>query len=505
MADLAIFAEVLGTLLSWPTLGLVLLGVFVGIVGGALPGVGGALTVAIAMPFTLTMGNTNAIILLISIYNGVMYGGSISSILFNVPGDASAAATTLEGYPMTKQGRAIDALTISALSSGLGDLLGALVIILLLPVMVSVVLMFGTPEYFLVAVLGLSLIIVVSEGSFLKDAMAGGLGVLVATVGVAPMLPTERYTFGILGLYEGIDFVAALIGIFAVSEMLRLSRRSGSISREGDVDLSGSVITGAKKVLGRPITVIKSTLIGLFVGAIPGSGGSVSTFIAYGEAKRSSDNPEKFGDGAEEGVVATESANNATVSGSLIPTLTFGIPGSTTTAVLIGALMLHGVRPGPALFGEQITLTYSIFATLVICSFVIIVFGLLVVRWAGYITTINTDIIIPIIITLSVLGTFSLNANYIDVLVVLVMGVVGYLMETYEYSIVAFLLGLILGPIAEENLYRSLQLSGGDFGIFLSTPLRMILVAATVLVVVGPYVAPLFNRLTGSRNPEEVN
>ncbi|WP_435156688.1 tripartite tricarboxylate transporter permease [Haladaptatus sp. DFWS20] len=495
MADIGILADAARVVFAWPNIVLILLGVLIGIIGGALPGVGGALTVAIAMPFTLQMRSTSAIIFLMAIYNGVMYGGSISSILFNVPGDSSAAATTLEGYPMTKQGRAIDALTISALSSGLGDLFGAIVIILLMPVMVTLVLLFGTPEYFLVAIFGLSLIIVVSDGSFLKDMMAGGFGALIATIGVAPMSVTERYTFGLLGLYDGVDFVAALIGIFAISEMLRLSLRDGSISREGDVDVSGSVKSGVKTVLSRPITLLKSSGIGLLVGAIPGSGGSVSTFIAYGEAKRSSNDPDKFGTGAEDGVIATESANNATVSGALIPTLTFGIPGSTTTAVLIGALMLHGLRPGPALFDEQIGLTYSIFATLVICSLVIIVFGLLVVRWAGYITTINTDLIIPIIVCLSLLGTYSLHSNYIDVFVVLVMGVVGYLMDSYDYSLVAFLLGLILGPIAEENLYRSLQLSGGDFDIFLATPLRIVLVAMILLVIVGPYVRPLFDQL----------
>jgi putative tricarboxylic transport membrane protein len=492
MVDATILFEAMRTVFSWPLILLIVVGVLIGIIGGALPGVGGALSIAIVMPFTIGMESTSAIVFLISIYNGVMYGGSISSILFNVPGTASAAATSLEGYPMAKQGRAIDALTISALSSGLGDLFGALVVILLMPVMVTLVLMFGTPEYLLVAVFGLALIIVVSEGSFLKDVMAGGFGALLATIGVAPMAATPRYTFDVLGLYNGIDFVAALIGIFAVSEMLRLSQREGSISRESNTDIGGSVVNGVKQVLSKPLTFLKSSIIGLFIGAVPGSGGSVSTFIAYGEAKRSSTNSETFGNGAGEGLVATESANNATVSGSLIPTLTFGIPGSTTTAVLLGALLLHGLRPGPTLFEEQIGVTYAIFASLLVCGLIIMGVGLIAIRWAGYITTVDTDLIIPIILTLSILGTFSINANYIDVFVVLITGLIGYLMQSYDYSIVAFLLGLILGPIAEENLYRSLQLSGGSFDIFVAAPLRIALVAATLLVVVGPYMRPLF-------------
>lgn len=499
MADLSVLLNALGTVLTLSSLAILVLGVVIGMIGGGLPGVGGALTVAIATPFTLQMGNVHAIIFLIAIYNGVMYGGSISAILFNVPGTASAAATTLEGYPMAKAGRAVDALTISAVASSIGDFLGGLAVLATLPIMVTVVLMFGSPEYFLVAVLGLSLIIVISNGSFLRDTMAGGFGVMLATVGIAPMLPTQRYTFGLLGLYNGINFVAALIGIFAVSEMLRLSKRGGSISRGGDVSISGSVWSGIRTVVSKPITLIKSSVIGLLVGAVPGSGGSVSTFIAYGEAKRGSDNPEKFGDGAEEGIIATESSNNATVSGSLIPTLTFGIPGSTTTAVLIGALMLHGVRPGPALFGSQINLTYSIFISLLVCSLIILVLGLVAVRWAGYLTTVNTSVIIPIIIVLSVLGAFSLNSNYFDVFVVLALGIVGYFMELYDYSLVAFLLGLILGPIAEENLSRSLSLSGGSFDIFFATPLRLALIAATVLIVVGPYLGPLLSHYGGSK------
>ncbi|RDZ50240.1 hypothetical protein C5C07_19370 [Haloferax sp. Atlit-4N] len=498
MVDLSILFHAIETVVSWPGIALLALGVFIGIIGGGLPGVGGALTLAIATPFTLQMGDITAIIFLIGIYNGVMYGGSISAILFNVPGSASAAATTLEGYPMARVGRAVDALTISAVSSAIGDFLGGVAVLAILPVLVSIVLLFGTPEYFLVAVLGLSLIMVVSEGSFLKDAMAGGFGVMLATVGIAPMLPTQRYTFGQLGLHNGISFVAALIGIFAVSEMLRLSKQGGTISRGGDVDIGGSVRSGIRTVLSKPFTLIKSSIIGLLIGAVPGSGGSVSTFIAYGEAKRASNNPEKFGNGSEEGIIATESSNNATVSGSLIPTLTFGIPGSTTTAVLIGALMLHGIRPGPALFGAQINLTYSIFVSLVVCSLIVFALGLLVVRWAGYLTTVNTSVIIPIIIVLSVLGAFSLNSNYIDVFVVLALGIVGYFMESYDYSIVAFLLGLILGPIAEENLSRSLSLSNGSLDIFFATPLRLLLIVATVVIIVGPYLGPVLKQQLGS-------
>ena len=495
MVGVGVIFEAFQTVFSWPTVLLLVGGILIGIIGGALPGVGGALTLAILTPFTLQFGSTAAIIFLISAYNGVMYGGSISSILFNVPGSASAAATSLEGYPMTKQGKAVDALTISAVASGIGDILGAVVIILLLPVMVSIVLLFGTPEYFLIAVFGLSLIVVVSDGSFLKDVMAGGFGALVATVGIAPMSPTPRYTFGQFGLYDGVNFVAALIGIFAISEMLRLSRLQGSISGGSGGKLGGSVTDGIRNTLSNLTTIVKSSAIGLAVGAIPGSGGSVSTFIAYGEAKRASSSPEKFGQGSEEGVVATESANNATVSGSLIPTLTFGIPGSTTTAVLIGALLLHGLRPGPELFDSEVGLTSSIFVTILVCGILIIVIGLLAVRWAGYLTTINTDLIIPVIVTLSILGALSLNGNYTDVFVVLVMGVVGYLMSSHGYSIIALLLGLILGPIAEENLYRSLQLSGGSYDIFIASPIRIVLVLATIAVLFGPYLRKLLTAL----------
>nr|WP_158059672.1 tripartite tricarboxylate transporter permease [Halorussus halophilus] len=463
----------------------ILLGVLLGIFFGALPGIGATLGMAIVLPLTLPLGGADAIILLISIYSGAMYGGSIPAILVNVPGTAGDAATTFEGYPLARKGRAIDALTVSALSSAIGGVLAVIALIAISPVMVELVLLFGSPQYFLMAILGLSMITVITQGSTVKGITAGAFGLLLATVGVAPSVPIQRYTFDRLALYDGLNYVAILIGLFAIAEMISLSEEEQVAQSE--TGLEGSVFSGIRKTITYWVTLLKSAFLGLVIGAVPGSGASISNFIAYGEAMRSSKTPEKFGNGTEEGIVATDSANNGTVAGSLIPTLSFGIPGSGSTAVLLGGLIMHGLRPGPDLFTSQIGITYSVFLALLFGNLIILFVGLIVVPRTGYLTQVDTDLIIPVIVVLSSLGALALRNNWVDVWTIIVLGMVGYFMKKYNYSIIAFVLGAILGPIAEENLYRSLSISGGSFSIFLTDPLSLVLVVLTIVILAGPY------------------
>ncbi len=463
----------------------ILLGVLLGILFGALPGIGATLGMAIVLPLTLPLDGADAIILLISIYSGAMYGGSIPSILVNVPGTAGDAATTFDGYPMARQGKAINALVISAVSSAIGGVIAVLVLILISPILVELVLLFGSPQYFLMAVLGLSMITVVTTGSTVKGLTAGALGLLLATIGVAPTVPVQRYTFELIALYDGLDYIAILIGLFAIAEMVGLAKEK-QVSKS-ETGLEGSVMDGLRSIVKHPIVVLKSSLIGIIVGAVPGSGASISNFISYGEAMRSSKSPERFGNGAEEGVIATDAANNGTVGGALVPTLSFGIPGSGSTAVLLGGLIMHGLRPGPDLFTTQLNITYSVLLALFVGNVVILIVGLLVVPRTGYLTQVDTDIIIPIIVVLSSLGALALRNNWIDVWTIFVLGMVGYFMKKHDFSVIAFVLGAILGPIAEENLYRSLRISGGSFMVFLEDPLSLLLVVATVVILAGPY------------------
>lgn len=494
---LGALAEAADILFSWPTFGWMLVGLLLGIVFGALPGIGSSLGMAIILPLTLPIQGVNAVILLVAIYSGAMYGGSIAAILINVPGTAAAAATTFDGYPLSQQGKAKNALAMSATASSIGGFFTIIALFLVSSVLVEIVLAFGSPEYFLIAILGISMITVVAQGSMVKGLISGFFGLLLTTIGIAPVSPTLRYTFGQLALYDGLDYVAALIGLFATTEMLYLAGRQGGIA-EADVDIAGSLREGVSETFDRPVTVIKSAFIGMGVGAIPGSGASVSNFLAYTEAMRSSsDDRSRFGDGNPTGVIASEASNNGTVGGSLIPTLSFGIPGSGSTAVLLGGLIMHGMVPGPDLFTTQLSQTYSLFLSLLVGNVVILLLGLSVITRLSYITQIDSNYIIPIIMVLATLGALTLRTNWIDVALVVVLGFVGYYMRKHNYSLIAFVLGFVLGPIAEQNLLRSLQLSGGSFAIFVEKPLSLMLVIAIVIVLAGPYLGPRLSQLVG--------
>ncbi|MFP9061664.1 tripartite tricarboxylate transporter permease [Natrialbaceae archaeon A-chndr2] len=474
--------------------GFMILGCLLGIFFGALPGIGASLGMALVLPLTIALPPSVALIFLICIYSGAMYGGSIAAILINAPGTAPAAATTFDGYPMSRNGESLTALAISATGSAIGGFITITLLILLSPFLIEFILLFGSPEYFLIAFLGIVMITVVAKGAMLKGLFAGAMGLLLSTVGMAPMSIDHRYTFGSFELFDGINFVAVLIGLFAIAEMIKLSGQKGGISQA--TELSGSVIEGIRYVISKPILVIKSSLIGMGIGAIPGAGATVSNFIAYSEAVRSSSDPDSFGSGNKDGVLASESSNNGTIAGSIIPTIAFGIPGSAATAVFLGGLILHGLRPGPALFDEELATTYAFLIALLVSSFIILTVGLLVVTRASYITQIDTTYIIPTIFVLSYAGAYALRVSWVDIITVFVLGVIGYFMVKHNYSVIAFVLGVILGPIAEQNLYRSLQLSQGSWDIFINEPLPAILTLMIVVILIGPYLKPLAERVT---------
>lgn len=478
----------LDIVLSWPTIGFVILGVLLGIFIGSLPGLGPDLGMAVMLPLTLPLSGIDAIVLLVGIYSGALYGGSISAILINVPGTAASAATTFDGYPMAKQGKALVALTTSASASAISGFLTVIALFALSPVLIRIVLAFGTPEYFLMAVLGLAMIAVIAQGSLLKGLLTGALGFLLATIGVPPMTFQRRYTFDQIALYDGLDFVAVLIGLFAIAEMFKLANQKGGIS--GGLELQGKVMDGMRNIFAHKYLTVKSAFIGMGVGAIPGAGATVSNFLSYAEAVRSISNPTiPFGQGSPEGLIASEASNNGTVGGSLIPTLSFGIPGSASTAVLLGGLVMHGLNPGPQLFGEQLQVTYAVFLALLIGNVLILGIGLGFVSYASQLTRIDTELIIPVVLVLAMAGSFALRRNWLDPITIVVLGILGYYMFKYNYSVIAFVLGIILGPIAEENFHRSLIISEGSYAVFITRPISLLLVILTVIVLFGPAVS----------------
>ncbi len=471
----------------------IILGTVIGIVVGAIPGIGPALGTALALPFTVYMEPLSALLLIVALYDGAMYGGSIPSILLNTPGDGSAAASTLEGYPMAKNGDAVTALTISSTASAMGGLIGDLIAIFGSMFMLPFLLLFGTPEYFLLGVFGIVLVSLVSKGAFYKALLSGLLGLAVTVIGIAPGGAADvRYTFNSLALYDGISFLPVLLGLFGVATMAGLfAEKTGQISALDT--LGGSRWQGIKTTFSHWPTMIKSSIIGFIIGAIPGTGGTVATFVSYGEAVRSGKKDKiPFGQGNARGLVATEAANNASINGSLIPTLMFGIPGSATTAIVLAAMLLHGLRPGTAMFeGAGYALTIALFIGLFYSEVVIAIIGLASVRILGKLTTINKHIIIPSVILLSVVGIFSTHFNWLDVWVMIGAGLVGYLMTKFGFPVVPAVIGVVLGSIIEENLLRTLQLGGGSLRMLIERPISLLLVVLTVLIIVMPMIGAL--------------
>lgn len=487
--------EAITTLFSWPTYLYIIFGVLLGIFVGALPGVGSTLGMAIVLPLTAPMQGLHAILFLVSIYSGATYGGATTAILLNVPGHSSSAASTFEGYPMSKNGEAKTALGLSATASAFGGLIGILTLLVISPYLILLLLMIGSPEYALVAILGLSMIAAVTKTSIVKGITIGMWGMLIATIGMAIGYPQERFTFGHLALFDGVYFVAVLIGIFAIAEMIKLSKREGGVAGT-NVEILGSVKQGFMEVWKKPVTFIKSAYIGIGIGAIPGSGSSVSNFIAYTEAVRS--NPdEEFGVGNPKGLIASETSNNALIGGALIPTLSFGIPGGGATAVLLGGLIMHGVQPGIDMFTTNLDFTYALYIGLILGNAVIFIMGMLLISKASAITTLDSSMLVPVIIPLAVHGALTLRNNWIDLLTVFLFGLIGFIMVKHNYSIIALILGVILGPIAEENFLRSLQLSDGSLLIFVSRPTSAIIVLAIFLIILSPIIQ---DRLSSDKN-----
>lgn len=355
------------------------------------------------------------------------------------------------------------------------------------PLVTSVVLLFETPHIFLITILGIIMIAVIaSQGSTVKGILSGAFGLLIMTVGTAPTTPTPRFTFDSYLLLSGLSFVAILLGVFAIGEMIRIVDTEGGVASVA-TDVGGSVTSGVRTVLSNKLLTLRSAFIGMGIGSLPGAGGAVSNFIAYALEVRNAGDSDSYGKGNPRGVIAAESSNNGTVAGSLIPLLSFGIPGSPSTAILLGAFVMHGIDPGPTLFEESLGLIYAIIVSLMLSNVLILLIGLTLVAGYGYkVSLVDTRVLVPVIVVLAALGTITLRSNPVDLLTMLVFGVVGLLLKRYDYSIVALVLGAVLGTISERTLNRALILSEGSFGIFVSDPLAISLVGLIVLVLLVP-------------------
>ena len=460
----------------------IVVGVTAGIVIGALPGLTATMGVALLIPLTFGRPVAESLSMLMGIYTGAMYGGAISAILIRTPGTPAAAATILEGYPMCKKGLAGSAMSMSLFSSFVGGLIGCAIMIFLSPLVSRFALEFGPVEYFALAVFGLSVIISISGRSIVKGVMVGFFGLLLAAMGLDPISGFPRFTFGFSELMEGPNFIPTLIGLFAVSEVIanieKMLKTQKVKAKLNQVLPSWSDIKRSASAL------IKGSLIGTFVGAIPGAGGDIAAFIAYADTKRSSKTPELFGTGMVEGVAATESANNSCQGGAMIPLLSLGVPGDAVTAVLLGAFVIQGLQPGPLLYKEHMDLVYAIFAAMVVAQFVMQLVGMVGMRFFAKVILIENSILMPMILVLSIIGSYAMRGNVFDVGLTILFGIIGFILQRYDFPLSPILLALILGPMAESNLRRALVISSGHASILFSRPIGVVLMALSVLFLV---------------------
>jgi len=477
-----------------------LFGVAWGIMGGALPGISPSITMALLLPFTYTMEPGSAIVLLASTYVGAEYGGSVPAILIRTPGTNAAAAAVLDGYEMNKRGEPGLALGISLYSGVIGSLFGLTMLILLSGPLASVALAFTPPAYFALGVLGLSVIATLSGESLVKGFISALLGLMVATIGTDPVSGSNRFTFGSADLLSGIAPIMIMVGLFAMSELL--VQAGSKIKVEKAATRTRLQFPGLKlaKRLMFPQSI--GCVIGTFEGVMPGAGGTVASFMSYNEARRWSRRPEEFGKGSPEGIAAPESANNAVAETALVPLLSFGIPGSNSTAILLGGFLIHGIRPGPMLFQKSADVVHSLYAGLFTAAVALLFIGMALLPLCIWLVNRPRYYLSAFIYALILSGIYSIHNSLFDLGVMITAGVIGYFMRMFRFPFLPAVLGLVLGYLVESNFRRSLVLSGDDFSIFLDDRISLALLSLAFIFVTGSLGRRFFSYIRREKNAE---
>ena len=462
-------------------------GALIGTVIGALPGIGPSAGVALLLPVTFGMNPASAIIMLAGIYYGAMYGGTITSVLINTPGESASVMTTLDGYQMAVKGRAGAALGMAAIGSFIAGTAGVVALMLAAPPLAEVAISFGPPEYFALMVLGLTTLTGLTGASKLKGLLMGVVGLILGTIGIDPILGNARFTFGNPNLADGLDFLPVAVGLFGISEIL------------GNVDLPTRAEPIKAKITGLLPTrqdwadsrgaIVRGTTLGFFVGALPGAGATIASFLAYGLEKRLSKRPERFGTGIIEGVAAPETANNSASAGALVPLMVLGIPGSATTAVMLGALTLYGLQPGPLLMDLNPDVFWGLVASMYIGNVMLLILNLPLAPAFASVLRVPYSVLVPIIMGIALVGVYSVQNSTFDLGVALAFGIIGYGLKRYDYPSAPLVLALVLGPLMERAFRQSLQMSQGGFGIFVTRPVTAFFLLIALIVVVAPLVA----------------
>ena len=473
-------------------------GVLVGTLIGVLPGLGPSAGIAILIPVTYNLGPTPALIMMAGLYYGAMYGGSTTSILVNLPGEAASVMTCLDGYQLARKGRAGAALGMSAIASFICGTLGVVGLMLLAPPLADFAVSFGSAEYFALTVLGMSVLTGITGDSVIKGLIVAVVGLLLATVGLDTAGQGQRFTFGLWPLMDGISFISVAVGLFAVGEVLYTAEELQEVSLY-KAKLSG-LLPNLQDWIACRWTFVRAFLVGFFMGVVPGHGATISAFLAYAIEKRVSKHPELFGTGVIEGVAAPEGANNAATAGAMVPLLTLGIPSSGATAVMLGALMIHGLRPGPLLFDKNPEFVWTVIASMYIGNVMLLVLNLPLVPLWAQLLRIPHPVLIPLVLAISFIGVYAVDNSVFEVWVAIIFGVVGYLARKFGYPCAPMVMALVLGPVMEGAMRQALALSHGDVTTFVTRPLSAILLLIAAVSLFTPLLRSAWERAT--RRPE---
>lgn len=477
--------------LSPSNLTLIVVGTTVGVFVGAMPGLSSAVGLAIVLPFTFALQPVPAMLMMVALYMAAMYGGSITAIAIGIPGAPPAVATTFDGYPLAKRGQAGLALSVSILSSVFGGIFGVIILMLAFGPIARFALAFGPAEYFALGVFGLSVVANMVTENVVKGLISAVLGLLFFVVGLDVLSGYPRFTFGTAALLDGIDIIPVLIGFFAIAEVLRVLEAPPEAVR-GQARISAQFPSPAI-LRGLLPSVLRGSVIGTVVGAVPGAGATIASIVAWNEERRFSKEPEEFGKGALAGVSAPEAANNSSVAAAMIPLLSLGIPGSASTAVLLGGLMFHGVNPGPLLVTEQAGLIYAIYAGFIVATVCMLVVGMAGIPIWTRIISLRPAVLMPMVLGISLVGSYALAYRLSDVWLALLFGAIGHTMLRFGFPLVPAILGLVLGGMVETNYRRALALSGGDHLTFLTHPISLTLLVLTAL----SFAIPLIRKSVG--------
>lgn len=462
---------------------LMVFGTVVGVVIGCLPGLSGSMGIILLLPLTYTLEKSTSLVMLCGIFCGSMFGGSVSAILLRTPGTPSATATLLDGYPLAQQGKAGKAIGVAAVGSFIGGIISTICLIFISPQLAKVALKFHSADYFALALFGISIMASAAGKNIVKGLIAGAVGLLISMVGTDPLVGAARFNFGSTKMMIGFPQLAVLIGVFAISEVFTQVQGGKNVVEVKDQAVT-DVFPSFKEIKGFLPAAIVGAFIGVFIGIVPGTGGAIAVFLAYNVAQKISKYPEQFGHGSYEGIAAPEASNNGTTGGALIPMLCLGIPGDTITSVMLGALTLIGVTPGPQLFTQSADIVYAIFAGMIVIQFIMLAFGVIFTRVAPKVLKVPVKYLMPIIMVLCIVGAFCLSNQVYHVAVAIAFGFIGYFMKKFGFPGAPLVLGVILGPIAEKNLDRALQLSRNDWTIFFRRPIALTFIILSIAMIV---------------------